>query len=62
VIAAISVSGPDKRLSEQQLHELAPKVIEHAALISARLGYRPPKPTKPSTRVGNQNVVSRISG
>ena len=62
VIAAISVSGPDKRLSEQRLHELAPKVIEHAALISARLGYRPPKPTKPGKRVGNQNVVSRIPG
>ena len=39
VIAAISVSGPAKRLPEDRLHSLAPLVIKHAELISARLGY-----------------------
>jgi DNA-binding IclR family transcriptional regulator len=39
VIAAISVSGPAKRLPEERLHDLAPLVIKHAELISARLGY-----------------------
>ena len=39
VIAAISVSGAAKRLPEERLHSLAPLVIKHAELISARLGY-----------------------
>lgn len=39
VIAAISVSGPARRLPEERLHDLAPLVIKHAELISARLGY-----------------------
>lgn len=39
VIAAISVSGPIRRLPEERLHELAPLVIKHADLISERLGY-----------------------
>lgn len=39
VIAAISISGPAKRLPEERLHALAPLVIKHANLISARLGY-----------------------
>ncbi len=39
VIAAISVSGPAKRLPDDRLHGLAPLVIKHAELISARLGY-----------------------
>lgn len=41
VIAGISVSGADRRLHEDRLHALAPRVIEHAGLLSARLGYRP---------------------
>ena len=43
VIAAISVSGNDRRMTEERLHDLAPRVIDHAALISARLGFRPRK-------------------
>jgi DNA-binding IclR family transcriptional regulator len=39
VIAAISVSGNAKRLSDERLRELAPLVIKHAGLISTRLGY-----------------------
>lgn len=41
VIAAISVTGPDRRMSEERLHGLAPRVVEHAALLSARLGHKP---------------------
>lgn len=43
VIAGISVSGGDRRLNEERLHGFAPRVMEHAALLSARLGYRPGK-------------------
>jgi DNA-binding IclR family transcriptional regulator len=50
VIAAISVSGPDRRLPEERLHELAPMVIEHANLLSERLGYRPPREKRERTR------------
>jgi DNA-binding IclR family transcriptional regulator len=46
VIAAISVSGPARRLSQSRLHELAPEVVRHANLISARLGWRPPAQEK----------------
>jgi DNA-binding IclR family transcriptional regulator len=41
VIAAISVSGNARRLPDERLHELAPLVMKHAGLISARLGYSP---------------------
>jgi DNA-binding IclR family transcriptional regulator len=50
VIAAISVSGPDRRLPEERLHELAPMVIEHANLLSERLGYRPQREKRGRTR------------
>jgi DNA-binding IclR family transcriptional regulator len=40
VMAAISVSGAERRMPDERIHELAPRVIEHAALISARLGFR----------------------
>lgn len=39
VVAAISISGSAKRLPEDRLHELAPLVVKHAKLISARLGF-----------------------
>ena len=46
VFAAISVSGPDRRITEERALELAPKVIEHADLVSVRLGWQPPKPAR----------------
>ena len=39
VVAAISVSGPSYRLSEERLHSIAPSVVGHAAEISFRLGF-----------------------
>lgn len=39
VVAAISVSGPSYRLTEERLHAVAPLVISHAVEISFRLGY-----------------------
>lgn len=40
VIAAISVSGPARRLPELRLHELSAEVVRHADLVSARLGWQ----------------------
>jgi IclR family transcriptional regulator, acetate operon repressor len=39
VVAAISVSGPSYRLTEERLHAIAPQVVSHAAEISFRLGF-----------------------
>ena len=41
-VAAISVEGPDMRIDERKLHDLASKMLVAAAEISARLGYRKP--------------------
>jgi len=40
VFASISLSGPSRRLSMERLTALAPLVQDHAASISAQLGYR----------------------
>jgi len=40
VIAAIGIAGPVSRLSKKALAAFIPHVIETAAAISARLGYR----------------------
>ena len=39
VIAALSVSGPVYRFTEQRLHEVVPDVIAAAAAISHRMGH-----------------------
>ena len=39
VVAAISVSGPSYRLTEERLHSIAPEVVGHAEEISFRLGF-----------------------
>jgi DNA-binding IclR family transcriptional regulator len=39
VVAALSVSGPVYRLTEQRLHDVAPEVIAGAAAISHRMGH-----------------------
>ena len=41
VVAAIGLAGPVSRLSKKALATFIPHVIETAAAISARLGYRP---------------------
>ncbi|WP_126427173.1 IclR family transcriptional regulator [Brevibacillus marinus] len=40
VAAAVSVSGPTIRMTEQRLHELKDKIMEVGRNISRRLGYR----------------------
>lgn len=39
VVAAVSVSGPAFRLTEERMHELAPRLVAGADEISHRLGY-----------------------
>ncbi len=40
VVAAVGIAGPRQRLSEDVLAQFAPRVVETAQTISARLGYR----------------------
>ena len=44
VFAAISASGPGKRVTAARQLELAPLVMTHARMISARLGHAEPAP------------------
>jgi DNA-binding IclR family transcriptional regulator len=41
VVGSISVSGPSQRLSSTRIEQVAPLVMETAAEISRRLGYKP---------------------
>ncbi|UPG73702.1 IclR family transcriptional regulator [Roseomonas gilardii subsp. gilardii] len=49
VLAAISASGPARRVTQARVPELAATVIAHAEAISARLGYRAEEPTRLAT-------------
>lgn len=40
VIAALSVSGPVYRLTEERAREIAPEVVSAAASVSERMGYQ----------------------
>jgi DNA-binding IclR family transcriptional regulator len=40
VLAALSISGPEGRLTKERITELAPGLLQEAAAVSARLGYR----------------------
>jgi DNA-binding IclR family transcriptional regulator len=39
VLAALSISGPDTRLTRERIADLAPVLLHEAATVSARLGY-----------------------
>ena len=39
-VAALSISGPDHRLTPARIAELAPVLVAGADGLSARLGYR----------------------
>ena len=41
VVGSISVSGPSQRVTAARIEEIAPLVMERAAEISRRLGYKP---------------------
>jgi IclR family KDG regulon transcriptional repressor len=40
VIAAVSISGPTMRMTNQTIHELKDKIVDISKKISIRLGYR----------------------
>jgi DNA-binding IclR family transcriptional regulator len=44
VFAAISATGPSRRVTLERVPELARAVTTHAELLSVRLGYRPVQP------------------
>jgi IclR family acetate operon transcriptional repressor len=39
VVAALSISGPETRLTRERIADLAPVLLDEAATVSARLGY-----------------------
>ncbi len=39
VVAALSISGPETRLTRERIADLAPILLHEAATVSARLGY-----------------------
>jgi IclR family transcriptional regulator, acetate operon repressor len=41
VVASLSVSGPVTRLSDRQVEQIIPEVVECGEKLSARLGYKP---------------------
>jgi DNA-binding IclR family transcriptional regulator len=44
VFAAISATGPSRRVTAERVPELARAVMTHAELLSIRLGYQPARP------------------
>ena len=44
VFAAVSASGPSRRVTPERVPELARAVMTHAELLSIRLGYQPGQP------------------
>jgi DNA-binding IclR family transcriptional regulator len=38
-VAALSISGPEQRLTRRRIAELAPLLIAESAAVSARLGH-----------------------
>jgi IclR family transcriptional regulator, KDG regulon repressor len=45
VIAALSISGPQKKIGTPQEKHFIQSVVKAASLISSRMGYRPPQET-----------------
>jgi len=39
IVAALSISGPETRLTRERIADLAPLLLHEAATVSARLGY-----------------------
>jgi DNA-binding IclR family transcriptional regulator len=39
VVAALSISGPETRLTRERIAALQPVLLREAATVSARLGY-----------------------
>lgn len=60
VFAAVSVSGPAVRMTDERLRELAPLVTSHANSISFRLGFEPADSRSSANRMGAE--VTPVSG
>jgi DNA-binding IclR family transcriptional regulator len=70
VFAAISASGPSRRVTPERVPELARSVMTHAELLSIRLGYQPdphgqaaaPKPERNTAdRSGRRRTTARTA-
>jgi DNA-binding IclR family transcriptional regulator len=59
VFAAISASGPTKRVTPDRVPELARIVMTHAELLSIRLGYEPGSPGRVSDSEPERQTTER---
>jgi hypothetical protein len=63
VFAAISVSGPKRRVTWERVPELAELVVSHARQISTRLGWREePAPPRDDAKAMEELLRSWSSG
>jgi DNA-binding IclR family transcriptional regulator len=62
VFAAISASGPTKRVTSDRVPELARIVITHAELLSIRLGYEPGSRSRVSDSMPERHTTKRSRG
>ncbi|GJD53915.1 Transcriptional regulator KdgR [Methylobacterium crusticola] len=59
VFAAISASGSSRRVSPERVPDLARMVMNHAELLSLRLGYQPVRPDQPGSPATERGAVGR---
>lgn len=59
VFAAISVSGPTRRVTPERVPELARAVMTHAELLSIRLGYQPDLQSRTAAPLPERNTTKR---
>ncbi|MBW7969896.1 IclR family transcriptional regulator [Bradyrhizobium sp. BR 10289] len=59
VFAAISVSGPTRRVTPERVPELARAVMTHAELLSIRLGYQPEPQGRTAAPLPERNTTKR---
>ncbi|MBW7961441.1 IclR family transcriptional regulator [Bradyrhizobium sp. BR 10261] len=59
VFAAISVSGPTRRVTPERVPELARAVMTHAELLSIRLGYQPDLQSRTAAPLPERNTAKK---
>ena len=59
VFAAISASGPARRVPPERVPELARAVMTHAELLSIRLGYQPDLQSRTAAPLPERNTTKR---
>jgi IclR family transcriptional regulator, KDG regulon repressor len=62
VFAAISVSGPTRRVTLERVLDLAKITMTHAELLSIRLGYQPGAHGQAAVLVPEHNTAKRAAG